>query len=99
MAKKTSTSHISYRETFIGDVRKRYDEKISKIHIDPYELGVEEFSTDRLKWPEISYVDVLHFLVFRESAYIKEQLEKLQILGCIQAVSRWLSPTDSTQGD
>lgn len=80
MAKRTSTSQISYRETLIGDVRKRYDEKISKIHVDPYELGVEEFSTDRLKWPEISYVDVLHFLVFQESAYTKEQLKNYKSL-------------------
>ena len=59
----------------MGDVCKRYDEKISKIHVDPYALGSEEFSADRETWPEISYVDVLHFLVFQESAYSKEQLK------------------------
>ncbi|KAL3842711.1 hypothetical protein ACJMK2_020699 [Sinanodonta woodiana] len=54
--------------------------KTAKIQIDPYKQPAEAFSDDRTKWPEISYVDVVHFLILQQSAYTKDQLNNYKSL-------------------
>ncbi|KAL3854701.1 hypothetical protein ACJMK2_013959 [Sinanodonta woodiana] len=77
--------NTNYLESLVGDVRERYIQKTAKIQIDPYKLPAEAFSDDRTKWPEISYVDV-HFLIFQQSAYTKDQLKNYKSLDEINGV-------------
>ncbi|KAL3854679.1 hypothetical protein ACJMK2_013938 [Sinanodonta woodiana] len=78
--------NTNYLESLVGDVRERYIQKTAKIQIDPYKLPAEAFSDDRTKWPEISYVDVVHFLIFQQSAYTKDQLKNYKSLDEINGV-------------
>lgn len=78
MDKKGQTK--CYRDSLSGDVRKRYDEKISVIGVDPYRIGHSDCDSDRKTWPEVSIVDVMHYLVFEESSYTKDQLRNYKSL-------------------
>ena len=51
--------------TLPTDVRDRYDAKTAIINADPYDLPSAEFSRDRMKWPEVTYFDILNYLVLR----------------------------------
>ena len=46
----------TYRLTLPTDVRDRYDAKTAIINADPYDLPSAEFSRDRMKWPEVTYI-------------------------------------------
>ncbi|KAL3877551.1 hypothetical protein ACJMK2_035248 [Sinanodonta woodiana] len=77
---KNALINTNYLESLVGDVRVRYIQKTAKIQIDPYKLPADAFSDDRTKWPEISYVDIVHFLIFQQSAYTKDQLKNYKSL-------------------
>ena len=67
-------------ETLPVDVRKRYAEKTSVIQVDPYELSTSDFNVDFRKWPDLSYVDMVYFLIFQHSFYTREQLRNVKSL-------------------
>ena len=70
----------------VVDVRKRYNEKTSVIQVDPYELPDAEFTIDHHKWPLLSYVDMLDFLIFKQSYYTREQLRNVKSLDAQELV-------------
>lgn len=85
MNRKASCSDL-YRDTLPADVRKRYNEKTSVIQVDPYELPDAEFTIDHHKWPLLSYVDMLDFLIFKQSYYTREQLRNVKSLDAQELV-------------
>jgi hypothetical protein len=70
----------TYYESLQGDVRKRYDEKTSVVNGDPYMMAKGEFSKDRREWPEVTNMDIIQFLVYKESAYSQDQLKSYKSL-------------------
>ena len=85
MNRKASCSDL-YRDTLPADVRKRYNEKTSVIQVDPYELPDAEFTIDHHKWPLLSYVDMLDFVIFKQSYYTREQLRNVKSLDAQELV-------------
>ena len=63
--KKDNMELITYRLTLPTDVRDRYDAKTVNLNVDPYALASAEFSRDRMKWPEVTYFDIVNYLVLR----------------------------------
>lgn len=80
MAQKQCTSAEDYVKNLPVDVRKRYEEKISMIQADPYQLPLGDFSDDFRKWPDLSYIDMVYFLVFQHSYYTRDQLRNVKSL-------------------
>lgn len=71
----------AYRETLIGDVRRQYDEKTVLIgDLDPNGLTADEFSSDQNDLPEVTNMDIIQFLVYKESAYSQDELTNLKSL-------------------
>ena len=64
------------------EVIQRYERKISVIGIDPYTINKDHFSDIKQSksWPDISYIDIVNFLIFQESAYSQEQLKNYKSL-------------------
>lgn len=55
-------------------------EKTAVINVDPYELPADTFGNDHVNWPDVSYFDVVNFLIFQESAYTKDELRNYKSL-------------------
>ena len=50
------------------------------MYVDPYTLPKAEFSKDRSVWPDVTNMDIIQFLVFKESAYSQQQLKNYKSL-------------------
>ena len=50
------------------------------IQIEPYQLPLGDFSDGFRKWPDLSYIDMVYFLVFQHSYYTREQLRNVKSL-------------------
>ena len=65
-----------YSKCLAADVRKRYIEKISKIDfIDPYLLKPTDLNYDSDVLPQVSYPDIVNYLLFAPSPMTGEQLK------------------------
>ena len=65
-----------YSKCLAADVRKRYIEKISKIDfIDPYLLKPTDLNYDSNVLPQVSYPDIVNYLLFAPSPMTGEQLK------------------------
>ena len=74
-------TRTSYRDSLAGDVRTRYDQKISVIGgVDPYALPDSEFEKERTHLPDVKMIDVSYYLVFQHSTYNREQFRNVKAL-------------------
>ena len=57
--------------------KKRYKEKLSKLglHIDPYLMNADQWSTSRNVWPSVEFPDICIYLLNSPSPYTKEALK------------------------
>ena len=70
-----------YRDGLNTITRARYFEKIKEIDdIDPYELDKNEWSSNMTKWPEVTYPDIVNYLVYNQSAYTLAELKAYKSL-------------------
>ena len=67
---------LSDKASDLDSVSKtRYIQKISLINgVDPYSISKKDWSHDATKWPNITYPDIVSYLVFSKSAYSLEQI-------------------------
>lgn len=66
----------SYYAKLAGDVKKRYDEKISKCgEIDPYTLQKKNLSLNSNDFPRISIYDITNYMIHSVSSYTKRFFE------------------------
>ena len=61
------TAHLNPTE------RKRYEEKIKLIGVDPYKLKKSDFTTNKDFYPSLQYPDIVNYLVLSRSAYTTDQ--------------------------
>ena len=43
-------------------------------------MPADEFDENVSKWPDVTYIDVMNYLIFSQSAYTKEELKKYKSL-------------------
>ncbi|KAG1695931.1 Glycine receptor subunit alpha-2 [Nymphon striatum] len=74
------------------EVRDRYDEKLSLIGGQcPYEMSSDNFSNDVESLPNLTYIDILNYLVNSKSVYTLEQLKSYKSLEAYnQFVCGWV---------
>lgn len=90
MAHIQCTSAEDYVKNLPVDVRKQYEEKISVIQADPYQLPLGAFSDYFRKWPDLSYIDMVDFLVFQHSYNTREQLRNVKSQNSYEMQQDWL---------
>ena len=49
-------------------------EKIKILDKDPYETSKSEWCKDLTSWPEVTYPDIVNYLVYTQSAYTLQEL-------------------------
>ncbi|XP_014679849.1 PREDICTED: uncharacterized protein LOC106819776 [Priapulus caudatus] len=70
-----------YRETLDSVCKARYLNKLKVIAgIDPYEIEKGDWSKDISEWPEVTYPDIVNYLVFNQSAYTLQELKAYKSL-------------------
>ena len=77
-ASKTSIYLCEYAEKLVGDVKKRYQEKISEIGVDPLLVPQSKFSPECL--PPVESMDLLSYLVLDTSFYTNTQFKAFRSL-------------------
>ena len=80
---KTSNAKakISYRDSLDTITKARYVDKLNEIDgKDPYEMEKAEWSADMSEWPEVTYPDIVHYLVYTQSAYTLAELKAYKSL-------------------
>lgn len=66
----------TYYQKLSGDIKFRYDQKISKCNgIDPYSLDDKELSDDRKDFPEISLIDIENHMIHSVSPFTNKQFK------------------------
>lgn len=77
----TQKMFSEYFETLNQDAKARYIEKIKRINkIDPYLLPKRELSTNVEDFPDLSYVDMVNYLVYGVSYYSSADLKAYKSL-------------------
>nr|XP_022307471.1 uncharacterized protein LOC111113467 [Crassostrea virginica] len=72
---------VRYRDTLETITRARYMEKLRPIDDkDPYEMEKSEWTTDMMNWPEVTYPDIVNYLVYTQSAYTLAELKAYKSL-------------------
>ena len=73
------------------DCRKRYEEKISNIRMDPYDADKTSFSDNVDLWPAITSIHVGMYLVFSPSPYTGDDLLNYKSMDCYKNfLSGWV---------
>ena len=54
--------------------------KTAFISVDSHSIPKEEFSVDRNVWPDVTYMNVIQFLVYQQSAFSKDEVKNLKSL-------------------
>jgi hypothetical protein len=71
--KSDAKAKISYRDSLDTITKARYVDKLKEIDgKDPYEMEKAEWSADMSEWPEVTYPDIVNYLVYTQSAYTLE---------------------------
>ena len=99
MFQNLCTSAGEYMKNLPVDVRKRYEEKISVIQADPYQLLQGDFRNDFRKWPDLSYIDIVYFLVFQHSLLHTGTTKKREVTEFIRDAARLLGSRSFTYRD
>ena len=75
LPKMASSNTLSnYFEQLDDKNKARYREKIALIgNIDTYSLKKQDFSTDRGDYPNISYPDIVNYMLFALSPWTREE--------------------------
>ena len=72
---------VRYLDTLETITRARYMEKLRPIDDkDPYEMEKSEWTTDMMNWPEVTYPDIVNYLVYTQSAYTLAELKAYKSL-------------------
>ena len=67
--------YSSYFKSLDAPSKRRYREKIAVIGgIDPYSLSEVEFETDVSKYPPVSNMDIVNYLIWRKSPFTADHL-------------------------
>ncbi|CAC5403234.1 unnamed protein product [Mytilus coruscus] len=70
-----------YRDGLDTITKARYLDKLKGIgDKDPYEMQKSEFSADMAHWPEVTYPDIVNYLVYTQSAYTLNELKAYKSL-------------------
>lgn len=74
------------------EVRERYEVKVSLIGgIDPYDIGKVKLTSNVQCLPDITYIDILNYLVNTKSAYTLNDLKSYKSLEAYnQFVNGWI---------
>ncbi len=75
---KTSIFLSEYAEKLVGDVKKRYEDKISEIGVDPLLVPQSKFSPECI--PPVESMDLLSYLVLDTSFYTNTQFKAFRSL-------------------
>ena len=68
--------YSAYYYQLTQDASERYEEKISVIgSIDPYALDKTDFGDDINKWPRVSYMDIVDYLVYTTGFITQEEMK------------------------
>ena len=88
-----------YRETLDKQSSARYDEKLKLIaEMDPYEISKCDMSGDLKCLPAITYIDILNYLVNKQSAFTMDQLKAYKSLESYnQFVCGWVKDVNSKE--
>ena len=83
---------LTYINTLEAKERARYEYKISLIGgRDPYALGKDEFVTFYNCLPQITYIDIVNYLINTKSAYTFEQLKAYKSMEAVnQLCNGWV---------
>ena len=70
-----------YRDRLEPITKARYMEKIKQINgKDPYEMSKDEWKLDFQDWPDVTYPDIVNYLVYQQSAYTLAELKAFKSL-------------------
>ena len=74
------------------EAKDRYLEKIKVVNkIDPYCIPKAQWITDVNMWPNVTYPDIVTYLIFTKSAYTADDLKSYKSLEAYnQFVSGWV---------
>ena len=79
--KSDAKAKISYRDSLDTITKARYVDKLKEIDgKDPYEMEKAEWSADMSEWPEVTYPDIVNYLVYTQSAYTLAELKAYKSL-------------------
>lgn len=69
----------------LKDAKERYLEKLKDIDAeDPYKIPRNEWIDDVDSWPNVTYIHVGMYLLFKKSPYTEDQLMNYKSLDCYQ---------------
>ena len=70
----------------------RYVEKISAIgFVDPYCIKMDNFVADTDKYPDVTYPDIVNYMLFARSPVTNEELKCYKgLASCNQFLSGWV---------
>ncbi|GFN76538.1 hypothetical protein PoB_000304400 [Plakobranchus ocellatus] len=71
-------------------VRKRYDDKIACIGVDPYKIKSEEWIKEVEEYPLMADGDIFNYLVLETSAHTQKSFKGLQESWGVQLSLQWL---------
>ena len=85
-------ARLTYRETLDTASKQRYDEKLELIdHEDPYQIDNKSWIQDVDEWANVTYPDIVNYLLFTKSAYTMDELKSYKGLEAYnQFVSGWV---------
>jgi hypothetical protein len=79
--KSLKAVNVCYRDGLDTITKARYVDKLKAIDgEDPYEVEKSEWSTDMTSWPEVTYPDIVNYLVYTQSAYTLAELKAYKSL-------------------
>ena len=92
MACSSKESALDHLKTLDTAARKRYEEKIDLIGgEDPYTMDSDSFSSDPIAFPNVTYPDIVNYLISSPSPYTLEKLKAYKGLEAYnQFVSGWV---------
>ena len=81
MSKRVNTKDSNYIDTLDSLSRQRYESKLELIGgKDPYKFSDTEWNLDPAHFPDVTYPDIVNYLVFQTSAYTLEELKAYKSL-------------------
>ena len=89
----TSTNASDYMQKLDLPTRKRYKENLKVIHgVDPYCIEGDDANSTEATLPDITYADVVNYLVFCPSPYTAEDMKSYKSLEAYnQVLKGWVT--------
>ena len=99
MSQRVNTIYSNYIDTSDSLSRQRYESKLELVgREDPYKISDSELNLDTAHFLDVTYPDIVNYLVFQTSAYSLEELKAYTSLEAYKwIVSGWTRDVKSVE--